>query len=59
MIALAGTKAETLGRADEPKRRSYEAGHKPKFLVVIDERPSATAPFITRAGAPRAPARAS
>ena len=21
------------------KRRSYEAGHKPKFLVVIDESP--------------------
>ena len=39
MIALAGTKAETPGGPMSLKRRSYEAGHKPKFLVVIDESP--------------------
>jgi nucleotide-binding universal stress UspA family protein len=28
-----------LGKAMKKKRRSYEAGHSPKFLVVIDDSP--------------------
>ena len=39
MIALPGPRAEIPGRAMSLKRRSYEAGHKPKYLVVIDESP--------------------
>src|ERR1044071_9303952 len=31
--------AEPRGRRMSLKRRSYEGGHKPKFLVVIDESP--------------------
>ena len=41
------------------KRRSYEAGHKPKFLVVIDDTAGVRPRGLFRdAGAPRAPARA-
>ena len=30
---------EAAGEVDDKKRRSYEAGHSPKFLVVIDDTP--------------------
>ena len=33
------SQAEPRGRPMSLKRRSYEAGHKPKFLVIIDESP--------------------
>src|SRR5690242_11110641 len=33
------SRADTPGGPMSLKRRSYEAGHKPKFLVVIDESP--------------------
>jgi cob(I)alamin adenosyltransferase len=36
------------------KRQSYEAGHKRKYLVIIDESPECAARSITRAAARRA-----
>ena len=38
------------------KRRSYEAGHSPKFLVVIDDTPECDRASISPAGARCAPA---
>jgi hypothetical protein len=33
------TAGEESSRPMSRKRRSYEAGHKPKYLVIIDESP--------------------
>ena len=38
------------------KRRSYEAGHKPKWLVVIDDTAECDRAVYFAAGAPRASA---
>src|SRR5262249_10016840 len=37
--AVTEGRAEPRGRAMSRKRRSYEAGHKPKYLVIIDGSP--------------------
>ena len=39
MVATPGTDRPPPGEPMSKKRRSYEAGHSPKFLVVIDDTP--------------------